>query len=103
MKKDDTVYVHHMLEYASRAWEKVENIERGEFDGDDNLKLAVTYLLQTIGEAAARVSQEFRNKCPDVPWPPIIGMRHKLVHGYVTVSYDQVWQTAKNELEPLIE
>ena len=38
--------------------------------------------LQIIGEAAARVSNELREKHPEVAWGGMIGIRHVLVHGY---------------------
>ncbi|MGQ0600110.1 MAG: HepT-like ribonuclease domain-containing protein [Anaerolineales bacterium] len=59
-------------------------------------------MLQVIGEAARRVSAEYKTQRPTVPWSAIIGMRHKVVHDYLAVDYDIVWQTATQDLPVLI-
>lgn len=102
MTEGDRVYVGHMLDTARRATAKVAGISRTDFDADENLRLAVTHLLQVVGEAARRVSDECRRSHPSIPWPAIVGMRHKVVHDYLGVDEDVVWDTARNELPPLV-
>lgn len=102
MTGDDRVYLGHMLDTARRAHAKVSAITRAEFDADENLRLAVTHLLQIVGEAARRVSDTGRAACPGIPWPAVVGMRHKVVHDYLGVDEDVVWDTARNELPPLV-
>ena len=101
MKKDDLVYVRHMLDVARSVMAKVSSIKRTEFDQDENLQLATVHLIQTIGEAAARTSNEFRTAHPEIPWRTIVGMRHRIVHDYLAVNFDLVWEVAKNDLPPL--
>jgi uncharacterized protein with HEPN domain len=55
-----------------------------------------------IGEAARHVSQEFTDAHPEVPWPNIIGMRHKVVHDYLGVDEDIVWQVVTKDLPGLV-
>ena len=64
MPKDDLVYVGHILDVARRAHEKVATIDRAEFDADENLRLAVTHLIQVIGEAASRISKGYCARPP---------------------------------------
>ena len=54
MPKDDSVYVGHMLDTARLAAAKVAGISREAFEADENLRLALTHLVQTIGEAAGK-------------------------------------------------
>ena len=103
MPKDDLAYVGHMLDTAEQARNKFSGKSRAEFDADENLRIALAHLLQVVGEAARRVSPEFRENHPHVPWSAIIGMRHKVVHDYLDVDYDIVWDTLARELPPLIE
>ena len=102
MQKDDTVYVGHMLDTARLIVGKVAGVSRAEFDGDENLRLALAHLIQTMGEAARRVSAEFQQAHPSVPWRKIIGMRHKVVHDYLHVDFDIVWDVATVNLPPLV-
>jgi uncharacterized protein with HEPN domain len=103
MPKDDLVYAGHMLDLARKAVAKTRGISRREYDSDEDLRLALTHLIQTIGEAARRISQEFRDANPQIPWKAIVGMRHKVVHDYMNVDEDVVWRTATQELGPLVE
>ena len=102
MQKDDLVYIAHMLDVARSIAAKAADKSRAEFDADDNLQLALTHLIQTIGEAATRVSQTFRELHPQIPWKSIIGMRHRVIHDYLEVDYDQVWEVVALDIDPLI-
>ena len=102
MQKDDLVYVGHMLDMASKAIARIEGRIRAQYDDDEDLRLALTHLIQTIGEAARRVSQPFQQAHPEIPWRKIIGMRHKVVHDYLEVDFDLVWDVATAELPLLV-
>ena len=76
---------------------------RQDYDSDTALRLALTHLIQVIGEAARRVSSQFRERHPQIPWDAIAGMRSKIVHDYMNVDEDIVWDSVTQELQPLIE
>ncbi len=102
MQKDDLVYVGHMLDMARLVVSKVVGKSRSEFDGDENLRLALVHLIQTIGEAARRVSPEFQKAHPEVPWKLIVAMHHKVIHDYLHVNYRIVWSVATLDLPALL-
>ena len=62
---------------ARKAVSKTVGVSREAYDTDENLRLALTHLIQVIGEAARQVSREFSDTCPEIPWADIIGMRNK--------------------------
>jgi len=101
MREDDGVYVGHMLDLSRKVAAKIRGVRREEFDEDENLRLALAHLLQTIGEAARRVSRSFQEAHTEIPWAGIVGMRHKVVHDYMDVDEDVVWKTAVEEIPPL--
>src|SRR5690349_11313508 len=100
--KDDVVYVGHMLDMAQKATSFVEGVERPAFDADEQLRLALRHVIQIIGEAARRVSPEYRAAHPEIPWKDIVGMRSKIVHDYFEVDENAVWETATQELPGLV-
>ena len=102
MQHDDIAYVGHMLDLARLDVSKGADTTREEFDADGNLQLALTHLIQTMGEAARKVSSEFQRGHPHIPWDKIIGMRHKVVHDYMHVNYDIVWDVVTVDLPPLV-
>ena len=93
-----------MLDMARKAVAKVRDLPRATYDADENLRLALIHLVQVIGEAARQVSREFTVTHPEVPWENIIGMRHKVVHDYLGVDEDIVWQVVvTGDLPKLVE
>jgi uncharacterized protein with HEPN domain len=101
MQPDDEVYVGHMLDLVRKVIAKTERITREEFDRDENLRLALAHLLQTIGEAARRISRDLQAQHLEIPWAAVIGMRHKVVHDYMGVDEDVVWRTTREEVPRL--
>lgn len=102
MPKDDLVYAGHMLDTARNAVAKLADKSQDDFDRDENLRMALTHLIQVIGEAARRVSSDFQSDHPEIPWSQIIGMRHKVVHDYLHVDFDIVWGVVQSDLPSLI-
>ncbi|MBI3361608.1 MAG: DUF86 domain-containing protein [Chloroflexi bacterium] len=103
MPEDDLLYFGHMLDMARKVVAKTKGITRADYDNDEDLRLAVTHLIQTIGEAAGRISEEGRTAHAEIPWREITGMRHKIVHDYMNVDEDVVWEVATKDLPPLTE
>ena len=102
MSPRDLVYVGHMLDMATKAVGKTTGLARDAYDEDENLRLALTHLVQIIGEAGRRVSREFCLAHPEVQWADIIGMRHKVVHDYLGVDEDIVWEVVTEDLPKLV-
>jgi uncharacterized protein with HEPN domain len=102
MPKGDLLYLGHMLDVSLQAISKIRERSREDFDEDENLRLALTHLVQMIGEAARRVSSESRQKYSEIPWADIIGMRHKVVHDYLDVDFDVVWAVVTADLPELV-
>jgi len=55
-----------------------------------------------MGEAAKAVSKELRQSHPEIPWVQIAGTRDRLVHGYMDVDNDVVWEILTEDLPTLI-
>ncbi len=103
MKPDDRIRVTHMAEALGHAIRFIEGRTRADLDNDPMLTFALLYALQTVGEAANNVSQETRQQLPQIPWPVIVGMRHRLVHAYADVDHDILWTTATEAAPKLLE
>ena len=102
MSLRDVVYVGHMLDTARKAVGKTSGLPRRMYDEDENLRLALTHLVQVIGEAARQISREFTDGHAEIPWTDIVGMRHKVVHDYLGVDEDIAWQVATEDLPKLV-
>jgi len=65
------------------------------------LTFAVVRAIEIVGEAANHVSPGGRALLPQLPWPAIVGMRHRIVHAYFDINVDAVWKTVSEELPAL--
>ncbi len=92
-----------MLESAREAVSLLGPLDAAQLDSDRRTLLSVRLAIQTIGEAATRVSAGGRAELPQIPWSNIIGMRHRLVHGYRTISTTLIVDTVRNHIRPLID
>jgi len=75
---------------------------REDLDSDRQLNLSLVRLLEIVGEAAGRVSSETRGRLAAIPWPDIVGLRNRLIHGYDKVDFDILWDVIQIDLPPLI-
>lgn len=57
--------------------------------------------VEIIGEAAYKLTREFRCTHPDIEWDDMIAMRYVLVHGYYQISPAKLWDTVVKDLEPI--
>ena len=103
MSRDKWLYIGHMLDMSRKAIELSEGVTKTEYDSNETLRLALTHLVQMIGEAAQHVSNDLRKDFPQVPWHEIVGMRHRIVHDYLNVDEDVVWQVVSRDLPYLIK
>lgn len=79
-----------------------EGRQRADLDADSLLRRAMVNAIQEIGEAATQISPVGRAKLPTVAWNQLVGMRHRLVHGYDAINFDMVWAVATQEARELI-
>ena len=103
MQSQDRIRVRHILDEAIEACKYTEGILFDEFVKDGKTVRAVIRSFEVMGEAASKISDEFRKEHSNIPWQKIIGMRNRLIHVYFDIDHFIIWQTVKENLPPLIE
>lgn len=97
----DRARVLHMRDATRQALEFAANRSRADLDTDAMLMLALTRLLEIIGEAAKNVSEPTRALAPGIPWRAIAGTRDRIAHGYFDINLDTVWDILTLDLPKL--
>ena len=103
MPHDPRAAIFDMIQAVERAQRLSSGLNQTEFIKNEPVKWAIYSQIVILGEAAGRVDRLFQNAHPEVPWASVIGMRHRLVHGYDSVDWGRVWKTLRNDLPPLLE
>jgi len=98
--KDERLYLHHMLERCHRITRFIAP-GREAFIASEELQDAVIRNVEVIGEAAKRVSAEARGSLASLDWKAICGMRDVLIHDYIGVDLDEVWNVASSQIPEL--
>jgi len=91
--KSDKIYIFHIIESMDQISEYTDQILPSEFKENRLIQDAVVRNFEIIGEAAKNVSNQTRGKYSQIPWKQMAGMRDKLIHNYMGVDLDAVWNT----------
>ncbi len=102
MARSERLTLEQMFDSAQRIRGLVRPHTRDSFEADEVTHLALLHLIQRLGEAASRLSADFRADHPEFPWAEMIGMRNRIVHGYDDLDTDIVWRVAREDIEPVV-
>ena len=102
MPRDDRLTLAQMQDAARRLSGLAREHGRAGFDEDDVVRLAMLHLIQRLGEAASRLSAEYRATHAEFPWAEMIGLRNRIVHAYEDIDPEIVWHVASVDIEPVI-
>jgi len=101
--KHDKVYLSNIIDAIDRILDYTEGVDKPEFDQNTMIQDAVIRNFEIIGEATKNISSDFRKDHNHIPWKNMAGMRDKLIHNYMGVDLDAVWQTITDILPSLHE
>lgn len=99
--RTEALYLDDILNAADGIARFLADIDKESFLTDELRQSAVLQKLIVIGEAASRLSSDFRARHATVEWPDIVGLRNIAVHQYFGVSWETVWNTAMQDVPGL--
>jgi len=100
--KDDSIYLEHIEQNLKRIILYASGITEEEFLENIQLQDACIRQIEIMGEATKRISEAFKEKHPEVPWKDMAGMRDKLIHDYIDVDLNIVYQTIAVDIPTLL-
>ncbi len=100
MIKQPELFLEHILMAILSIEKYIKGYNKTKFLADPKTIDAVIRQFEIIGEAAGNVPDNLTSGSP-IPWRRLVGLRNKLIHDYMGVDFDIVWETAKNGLTPL--
>jgi uncharacterized protein with HEPN domain len=110
VSRDAQLYVADMVAAGEAILRYIDGVTFEAFAANDEKRAAVERQVFVIGEAAARLADDWKQRRPAVPWRKIIGLRNLLAHGYWSIDAEELWDVARNkvpefltELRPLLD
>ena len=101
-RQRDFAYLSDMLERARLAVEAAKSFGLKDLTRKSGESAMLERWIEIIGEAARRVSAEFKMLHPEIPWQKIIATRNVVAHDYESIRYEVIWRIATIHLPELI-
>ena len=98
--KDETVYLRYISECIRRIEENIVG-GRDQFMASHTLQDAVLRNLQTMSESTQRLSDGTKASHPEIDWQRIVAFRNVLVHAYLGVDLERIWEIAQRDVPDL--
>lgn len=98
--KDDRIYLNHILECIKKIERFLEN--KDTIQDKEMVEDAIIRNLQIMTESTQKLSDEIKINIHDIPWREISDFRNKLVHNYLGIDLDIIYDVIDNEL-PLLK
>ena len=99
--REDRLYIHHILDCVRRIDRYCKNGENA-FRASELIQDAVLRNLQTLAESTQRISDHLKAFHPEVDWRAIAGFRNILVHDYLGINLERIWEIVSVHL-PVLE
>jgi len=101
-KRGNIEFLSDIHEAILRIELYIQHIDYESFLEDIKTQDAVVRNLEIIGEAAKNITDEFKEKHPQILWKDLAGIRDKLIHHYFGVNLEIIWTIIEEDL-PLLK
>ena len=101
-KRPDNLLIQDMIDAAEKIQNYTDGFSFEQFCTDSKTSDAVIRNFEIIGEAANRISELLKEKYQDIEWHKIRGFRNRIVHDYIDIDYEIVWQIKEFYMQELL-
>jgi uncharacterized protein with HEPN domain len=102
LEREWCFYVTDMIGFAEKVVLYTDGLDQEKFVASGLNYDATVHNLILLGEAATHIPDRVRTFASEIDWRQIIGTRNRLVHGYVGIDNDIVWNIIQDEIPALI-
>ena len=100
-RNNDLTYLGDILDAIQRIEGYTAHVKKAEFFENLMMQDAVILQIETIGETANSISNEFQEEHGELPWAQMRALRNRIVHDYRGINLNVIWDTVQNDLPAL--
>jgi uncharacterized protein with HEPN domain len=101
LSRDWRVYLSDMIDRCDRVLSYTHELQREQFDQHGIAYDATLRNIELLGEAARHIPEQERQKASGIDWRGVIAVRNILVHGYLGVDDDILWDLIRQRIPEL--
>ena len=101
-KRDNVLLIHDMIESVQKLMTYTRDMSFDQFKSDSKTVDAVIRNFEVIGEAANRLTENYKNNNPEIEWSHLRGFRNRIVHEYFGIDLEIVWHIIEENLPELL-
>jgi uncharacterized protein with HEPN domain len=102
MPPDDLARIRHMMDAIGQCLEYAAKHTLEDVRREPPLQHLFLRNIEILGEAASKVTEDYRRSHSEIPWRDIIDMRNRITHGYFDLNLKIVWDTVQKDLPELL-
>lgn len=100
-KRNNQLLLIDIVDSIDKIEQYTSGLTKESFLKDSKTCDAVIRNFEIIGEAANRLTEEFKDKHTHIDWFRIKGFRNRIVHDYMGIDYQIVWTIIERDLQSL--
>jgi uncharacterized protein with HEPN domain len=103
MKKSitESARVQHLIDASREILNFVDGMNYDAYREDRKTQLAITRLIEIIGEASTHISEDTKISFPTIDWRVLKGIRNIIVHEYFGINYELIWIVTQQDIPAL--
>ena len=94
--------IENMIEFCEKVLEFTTGMDEGDFFSNSVINDATLHNIVLIGEAARHVPDDIRTSYTDIPWVSMIATRNRIIHHYLGIDDERVWEIVRKDIPALL-
>lgn len=99
----DLERLNQIIHSIQRIKSIISSKTKEDFLNSEDMQELVAFNLMNIGENAGKISDEAKNKSLQIPWREISALRNIIVHDYINIQQNIIWNTVQKDIPKLEE
>lgn len=96
--KDNRYYLNRILTDLRFLIVHTQDLDQEDLEENEVLQDSVMFRLIQISENSDKLTQDFKDRNPQIAWRALKGMRNRIVHNYGGVDMGIIYDTVMNDI-----